>query len=202
MNSFKTIAWVTTAIFAVITVVGKGPSTYRYAILFLGPMLWAVYLLRQRLHIHPCHFAIFASALVLHNLGAFGTYGQEYYGLEFDTYVHFYFGVAGGFIVARALRNCFGLYGWQMWAGTAIVILGLGAIHELIEYGSTLVLGPEKGMLKLNSPDAKTDTQKDLLNNLGGTLLALAIYSVFLRYKTQAKSSKQRLSPDLQKAST
>ena len=89
MNSFKTIAWVTTAIFAVITVVGKGPSTYRYAILFLGPMLWAVYLLRQRLHIHPCHFAIFASALVLHNLGAFGTYGQEYYGLEFDTYVHF-----------------------------------------------------------------------------------------------------------------
>ena len=181
VNSFKAIAWVTTAVFVIISLVSKGSSTYRFAVLFLAPLLWGVYFLRKRLHIHPCHFAIFATALVLHNLGAFGTYGQEYYGLEFDTYVHFYFGVAGGFIVARSLRCCFGLIGWPLWAGTAIVILGLGAIHELIEYASTLLLGPEKGMLKLNSPDAKTDTQKDLLNNLAGTLLALAIYSVFRR---------------------
>src|SRR5688500_3759522 len=142
MNSFKTIAWVTTAIFAAITLVAQGPATYRFAILFLGPMLWAVYFLRHRLHIHSCHFAIFATALVLHNLGAFGTYGQEYYGLEFDNYVHFYFGVAGGFIVARSLRCCFRLVGMQMLVGTVIVILGLGAFHELNEYASTLVLGP------------------------------------------------------------
>jgi uncharacterized membrane protein YjdF len=179
MNSFKTIAWVTTGIFAVITLFAKGPATYRYAILFLGPILWAVYFLRNRLHIHSCHFAIFATALVLHNLGAFGTYGEEYYGLQFDTYVHFYFGIAGGLIVARALRGCFGLVGWQMWVGAVIVILGLGAFHELIEYASTLMLGPEKGMLKLNRPDATTDTQKDLLNNLLGTLVALTIYSIF-----------------------
>ena len=202
MNSFKIIAWITTAIFAVITVIGKGPSTYRYAILFLGPMLWAVYFLRHRLHIHPLHFAIFATALVLHNLGAFGTYGQEFYGLEFDTYVHFYFGVAGGFIVARALRNCVGLLGWQMWVGTAIVILGLGAIHELVEYGSTLLLGPEKGMLKLNSPDAKTDTQKDLLNNLAGTLLALGIYSVALKSRARRKASEADYNPELQRAAS
>lgn len=178
MNSFKVIAWVTTAIFAVITLVAQGPATYRFAILFLGPMLWAVYFFRERLHLHSAHFAVFASALILHNLGAFGAYGKHYFGIEFDTYVHFYFGVAGGFIVARALKGSFGLLGWQMWVGAVIVILGLGAIHELIEYGSTLMLGPEKGMLKLNSPDAKTDTQKDLLNNLLGTLLALTIYSV------------------------
>ena len=187
MNSFKTIAWVTTGIFAVITVVAQGPATYRFAILFLAPMLWAVYFLRHRLHIHVCHFAIFATALVLHNLGAFGTYSEQYYGLDFDTYVHFYFGVAGGFIVARALKGSFGLVGWQMWVGTVIVILGLGAIHELIEYASTLMLGPEKGMLKLNSPDAKTDTQKDLVNNLAGTLLALAIYSVFRAVRSSRK---------------
>jgi uncharacterized membrane protein YjdF len=182
MNSHKTIALVTTAILAAITLVAKGPATYRFAILFLGPMLWAIYFLRERLHIHPYHFAIFATALVLHDMGAFGSYGQEYYGLEFDTYVHFYFGVAGGFIIARALRACFGLSGWQLWVGTVIVILGLGAIHELIEFGSTMLLGPEKGMLKLNSPDAKTDTQKDLLNNMLGTLLALLIYSLFRRF--------------------
>lgn len=178
MNSFKTIAWVTTAVFAMITLVAKGPATYRYAILFLAPMLWAVYFFRNRLHLHSSHFAVFASALVLHNLGAFGAYRKEYFGIEFDIYVHFYFGVAGGLIVARALKGSFGLGGWQMWVGTVIVILGLGAIHELIEYASTLMLGPEKGMLKLNSPDAKTDTQKDLLNNLLGTLVALGIYSI------------------------
>jgi uncharacterized membrane protein YjdF len=179
VNSFKTIAWVTTVIFLLISAMAQGRATYRYAFLFLTPMLWAVYYFRERLHLHPCHFAIFATALVLHDAGAFGTYGQEYYGFEFDTYVHFYFGAAGGFIVARALRGCFGLYGWQLWVGTVIVILGLGAIHELIEFGSTMLMGPEKGMLKLNSPDAKTDTQKDLFNNMLGTLVALAIYSVY-----------------------
>lgn len=149
-------------------------------------MLWAVYFFRERLRLHSCHFAIFATALVLHNLGAFGAYRQSYYGLGFDTYVHFYFGAAGGFIIARALRCCFGLIGWHLWVGTVIVILGLGAIHELIEYASTLMLGPEKGMLKLNSPDAKTDTQKDLFNNLAGTLLALSIYSVFRKFRSRA----------------
>jgi uncharacterized membrane protein YjdF len=202
MNPFKTIGWVTTAIFAIITLIAQGPPTYRFAILFLAPALWAVYFLRHRLHIHACHYAIFATALVLHNLGAFGSYQEQYFGLDFDTYVHFYFGIAGGFIVARALRCCFGLVGWQMWVGTAIVILGLSAIHELIEYGSTLILGPEKGMLKLNSPDAKTDTQKDLLNNLLGTLLALAIYSTFRRFRLNREPSSSDYGSQLERTVT
>ena len=201
MNSFKTIAWVTTAIFAIITFVAKGPATYRYAILFLAPMLWAVYFFRHRLHLHSAHFAVFASALVLHNLGAFGAYRKEYLGIEFHIYVHFYFGVAGGFIVARALKASFGLGGWQMWVGTVIVILGLGAIHELIEYASTLMLGPEKGMLKLNSPDAKTDTQKDLLNNLLGTLVALGIYSIGRGFVSVKKDDEAEAS-DLERVTT
>jgi uncharacterized membrane protein YjdF len=180
LRSFKTIAWSTTAIFILITFIGEGRPTYRFAIIFLGPLLWTVYFLRDRLNIHPCHFAIFASALVLHNLGAFGTYGQYYYGFEFDTYVHFYFGVAGGLIIARALRCCFGLSDWKLWVGTTIVILGLGAFHELIEFVSTLMLGPEKGMLKTNDPD-RFDTQKDLLNNLVGSIVAMFVYSTFRR---------------------
>jgi uncharacterized membrane protein YjdF len=186
VNSFKTIAWITTVGFLLITFVAQGPATYRFAILFLAPILWGVYFLRERLQVHPLHFAILASALVLHNLGAFGAYRQKYLGFDFDMYVHFYFGVAGGFVVARGLRVILGFRGWQLWLGTVLVILGIGGLHELIEYGSTLVLGPEKGMLKLNAPDAKTDTQNDLLNNLMGTLLALALYSVFGRSRTSA----------------
>jgi uncharacterized membrane protein YjdF len=57
--------------------------------------------------------------------------------------------------------------------GVALVVLGIGAVHELMECGTTVILGPEKGMLKLR-PDQPFDTQKDLLNNLLGALAALA----------------------------
>lgn len=182
------IAWVTTAIFVLITFIGEGRSTYRFAIFFLAPLLWGVYFFRDRLHLHPCHFAIFAAALVLHNLGAFGTYGKFYAGLEFDTYVHFFFGVAGGFVVARALKHCYDLRDWKLWVGTVLVILGMGAFHELIEYGSTLVLGGEKGMLKTNDPD-QFDTQKDLWHNLLGSLLALTLYSIGSKIRQQKKAA-------------
>lgn len=178
------MAWAATGIFVVITFLGDGPSTYRFAIFFLAPLLWCVYLLRERLHIHPCHFAIFAGALVLHNLGAFGSYRERYLGIQFDIYVHFVFGIAGGFIIARALKHCYSVRDWKLWPGTVLLLLGIGAIHELIEFASTLMLGPEKGMLKINSPE-KFDTQKDLLNNLLGALAALAIYTFFSRWRAR-----------------
>ena len=175
MNSANLIAWVATGLIALFGVIGHGPSTYRFAVLFLGPLVWGVYLVRERLHILPWQFAIFASAVLLHDLGAFGMYHHYYFNLEFDTYVHFYFGFAGGLIVARALRLNFGLHGWKLWVGTVLVIMGIGALHELLEWASTMLLG-SKGMLKLNDPDI-FDTQKDLGNNLDGCLLALLFYT-------------------------
>lgn len=157
--------------------VGHGPSTYRYAILFLGPLLWGVYRFRLQLCLHPVHFAFFAAALLLHDLGAFGAYGKFFFDLEFDTYVHFFFGFAGALLAARGVRCRLGLTGWKMWVATILLIMGIGALHELLEFGSTMLLGPEKGMLKLNDPD-KFDTQKDLANNLGGCLLALTLYTL------------------------
>lgn len=67
--------------------------------------------------------------------------------------------------------------------GVPVVILGFGAIHELIEWASTMILGPERGMLKANDADP-FDTQKDLFNNLLGTLLAMALYSLWEMRKT------------------
>jgi uncharacterized membrane protein YjdF len=170
------MAWAATAVFLLFSIAGNGPATYRYAFVFLGPLLWAVYFLRNVLQISRPHFAFLAFALVIHNLGAFGAYRKSFAGLDFDTYVHFVFGMAGGFIVTRALMLKLGIRGWQLWVGAVLLILGLGAVHELIEFVSTLLLGPEKGMLKIDSPD-KFDTHKDLANNLFGTLAALAIYT-------------------------
>jgi uncharacterized membrane protein YjdF len=172
------IAWVTTFLILLFGLLGNGPMTYRFAILFLGPLLWAVYHGRNRLYIHPAGFALFASALLLHDLGAFGTYGKFYFHLEFDTYVHFWFGLAGSFLIARALKYNFGLRGWKLCIGTVLLIMGVGALHELMEWTSTMALG-DKGMLKLNDPD-KFDTQKDLGNNFLGSLVALSVYTLIL----------------------
>ena len=184
----KQVAIVTTVGFLLMTIFGNGPSTYRFAIIFLGPMLWAIYWFRDRLHLSTTHFILFALALLLHNLGAFGAYQKEFLGIEFDIYVHFYFGVAGSLIVARALAANYHLEGWHLWVGTVLIVLGVGGIHELIEFASTLMLGPEKGMLKINSPD-KYDTHKDLLNNLVGSLVALALYAAGLGKLTREQKN-------------
>jgi uncharacterized membrane protein YjdF len=177
MNPFLAIASVTTILFLVITFTANGPSTYRYAFIFLAPILWAMYRWREKLALHPGHFALMAIALLFHNLGAYGLYRTTWAGIEFDGYVHYYFGFAGAFAIARALGYNFELSGWKVWIGTIIMILGISGIHELIEFGSTVALGPEKGMLKLNDGDV-FDTQKDILNALLGTLTALGLYGM------------------------
>jgi len=136
-----------------------------------------MYRWREKLAMHPGHFALMAAALLLHNLGAYGLYRTSWGGIEFDGYVHYFFGFAGAFAVARALGFNFELTGWKVWVGTILLILGISGIHELIEFASTIALGPEKGMLKLNDGD-QFDTQKDILNALLGTCTALGLYGM------------------------
>src|ERR1041385_8518264 len=131
--------------------------TYRVSPLFLIPLLWIVYALRRRLHIHPFHYLMFALAVLLHDLGAFGFYQNglpekirilPIFGLSFDIYVHFYFAFAATFIVYRALEQTMPLRLWQVALFTLLFIMGMGGIHEVMEYGSYLLLGEAKGMLK------------------------------------------------------
>jgi uncharacterized membrane protein YjdF len=177
MNPFLAIASVTTVLFLVITFTAHGPSTYRFAFIFLAPILWGMYRGRNKLAMHPGHFALMAVALLFHNLGAYGLYRTNWAGIEFDGYVHYFFGFAGAFAVSRALGYNFELSRWKVWIGTVLVILGVSAIHELIEFASTVALGPEKGMLKLGDGDL-FDTQKDIMNALLGTITALGLYGM------------------------
>jgi hypothetical protein len=152
-------------------------STYKFSFAILAPILWLVYFARSRLALHPFHFGLFAGALLLHDLGSFGFYRRKFFGLEFDLFVHFYFGLVAGFVFYRAFETFYGLTGWRLWLAVALFTLGVGGVHELIEWSSTLAMGPERGMLKLD-PNDPFDTQKDLLNNLCGALLATALYSL------------------------
>lgn len=155
-------------------------STYKFSFAILSPILWLVYFLRRKLALHPFHFALFAAALLLHDLGSFGLYRREFFGIEFDLFVHFYFGVVAGFFLYRALGRFYALVGWQLWIGVVLVTVGIGGVHELVEWSTTLVMGPERGMLKMD-PNDPFDTQKDLLNNLAGALLASILYAIARR---------------------
>jgi len=178
MNASLVIASIATLAMIGLSLTAPTGSTYRYSFLFLSALLWIVYAVRQRLHLRPFHIALVASALLLHNLGVFGFYRREFWSLQFDTYVHFYFGFCGGFLLSNGLGVGYGIRGWRLWLAVTLGILGAGAIHEMIEWLSTLALGPERGMLKTLAEDPY-DTQKDLCNNMLGTLLSLACSALF-----------------------
>jgi uncharacterized membrane protein YjdF len=170
MSPHLLIALITSAAMLLLAVVAVVP-TYRVAPLFLLPLLWAVYLLRHRLRLPPFHYALFASALLLHNLGAFGWYQRWPLDFSFDILVHFYFAFVAAFIVFRIIQAGIpALRPWQTYAATFLVIMGTGAVHEIMEYISWLLLG-DKGMLKTNG--YIFDTQRDLLNNFLGVCVAL-----------------------------
>jgi uncharacterized membrane protein YjdF len=190
-RAFLAVGFIATAVMVALSFGFAPPgSTYKFSFAILAPLLWLVYLGRSRLALHPFHFALFAAALLLHDLGSFGFYRRKFFGFEFDLFVHFYFGVVAGFVFYRGLETFYGLSGWKLWLAVGLLTLGVGAVHELIEWSSTLAMGPERGMLKID-PNDPFDTQKDLLNNLCGALLATALYSVArARFSTRTRATQ------------
>jgi uncharacterized membrane protein YjdF len=160
----------------VLAVVARVP-TYRVAPVFLIPIIWGVYAVRRRFNIHPVHYALFVGAVLLHNLGALGWYQRWPGGFSYDIVVHFYFGVVAGLLLFRAIEHgAPGLRPWQVYLATFLFVMGCGAVHELMEYSTTLVLGKERGMLKTSGYEY--DTQRDLLNNLLGVSVALVLMGI------------------------
>ena len=174
-----TTAVLASAVLIAFSVFAQPGSNYRYAAFFLVPLVWVMYLLRRKAHLHPWHFVLFVIAIVLHDLGTFGFYQKQWLGVWFDQWVHFYFGLVGGLILLRFLRRGWRLGPFRAAAATVLGVMGVGAIHELYEWASTLVLGPERGMLKLPPIGDATDTHRDLFANLLGAVLALVLSAVF-----------------------
>src|SRR5688572_14431341 len=166
----------------------KPGSTYQWSFVFLAPLVWAVYFLREKLALLPSHFALFAVAIIVHDLGSFGFYNKAFLGLRFDTYVHFGFGLVAGLVLFHAAREKLPLSQGLLALTVPLFIVGIGGVHEMFECFTTILLGPEKGMLKMR-PDQPFDTQKDLLNNLLGGVLAV-LTSLRRREKPEATQAE------------
>jgi uncharacterized membrane protein YjdF len=182
------IAIVACVIFAIISATAK-VATYRINLAFLLPLMWLPFIFRRRLHLHPLHYAMFALAILLHDIGAYGFYRASPLPFSYDILVHYYFAIPITLMLYRALR--FGqphLRSWMVGITSLLFMMGFGALHEIMEYCSYLLLGEEKGMLKPSS-SYFFDTQRDLTNNLLGTLTALLLIAVYHfavgRYKSR-----------------
>ena len=119
-------------------------------------------------------FALFALAISTHDLGSFGFYDRVFLRLRFDTYVHFGFGFVAGLVLFRATCQRLPLSQSFLALTVPLFIVGIGGLHEIFECFTTILLGPEKGMLKMR-PGQPFDTQKDLLNNFLGAVLAIVL---------------------------
>jgi uncharacterized membrane protein YjdF len=165
----------------------------RYAIdgLILIGLLFIVYFLRDKIKLHPLHFALFGIFLILHNLGVFDTYTNYYLGVEYDFWVHSYF----GFVSALMLYRTYSLVGpydkkWFMYLAIIALVLGFSAFHELFEYAGALTLGEGEGVLFVGAGDIdEWDTQKDMRNNLFGAIVALFFYAIY--YDVKGKRRKR-----------
>src|SRR5688572_5550750 len=176
-RSERIIAWTASLVFVLVSLMPFARvAKYRFSFVFLVPILWGVYALRRKLSIRPIHFGLFALALLLHDLGAFGAYSWRLMGLQYDWCVHFFFGLVGGLIAARALEAQFGTraFGFVLGLLVVLVVTGLGGLHEIVEAASTRYLGKDLGMLNIGA-DNPYDTQEDLLANVVGACTALLL---------------------------
>jgi uncharacterized membrane protein YjdF len=175
----KVLLWVTAVIligleFYSITT----DSHYKWDFIFLMLLLVGVYLFRTGLSLHPFHYFLFCLFLVIHNLGTFGLYSNFYFGLEYDLYVHGFFGVVSALMLTRAYSTK-GLYKTRAVIVIAVitVVLGLSAFHELFEYSGAITVGEGEGVLFIGAGDLDPwDTQKDMRNNLVGAIIGLVLY--------------------------
>jgi len=188
MTPHLIIAIVASAGIVVLAFIGHVP-TYRTAPVFLLPLCWLVYVLRRRLHLHPVHHGLFAIALLAHMLGTFGFYQRSFLGLSFDIYVHFYFAIPVALILERLFRDGSPDTTWWPRVAALMFMMGFGALHEIMEYGTYLLLGEERGMLK-PSTSYPFDTQRDLVNNLLGSLTALTVAAIVHAARQRAHPSK------------
>ena len=84
--------------------------------------------------------------------------------------------LVGALMLHRYLEHTVVLTRWQLRVAVVLLLIGMGAIHELVEWFSTLVLGPKNGMLKTEGV-YEFDTQRDMFDNLMGAIVAVSLYA-------------------------
>jgi len=167
-------------------------SRYKWDFIFVMLLFVGVYLFRERIDLQRIPFAMFGLFLFLHFAGMFGFYKSFPLGIEYDYWVHGFFGFVASLMVLQAY-HFYGVYPPAMIAVAAVaVLLGFSAIHEIFEYAGAMVVGEGEGVLFIGAGDLdEWDTQKDMLNNLIGAILGLVVFHSFRYLRPNAKNGSR-----------
>ena len=182
MNWNKVWLWVTAIVLVALEFYSfTTNSHYKWDFFFLVFLLVGVYILKDKIKLHPLHYFFFCLFLIMHNLGTFGTYKMFPLGMEYDFWVHGFFGFVASLMLYRTYHSV-GPYKSRKFMYVAIIaiVLGFSAFHELFEYAGAVTLGEGGGVLFIGAGDVdEWDTQKDMRNNLFGAILGLLLYGGF-----------------------
>jgi len=137
------------------------------------------YLYYDNLKFDTASFVFIGIGMSMHELGRFGFYGMQFFGINWDIYTHAASSFAMAIILYHALLDRIKLD--RKWICLIIFLLtiGIALLGEFIEFGGTIFLKDGQGLLGLESeagPFSNVsidywDTMSDLaMNALGGIL--------------------------------
>jgi uncharacterized membrane protein YjdF len=178
----KNVAIVFFFIFSIMEILALNmDSHYRYDILMCLILLVAGYYFRAIIYLHWVHYLLFSLFLCLHCLGMYQFYEMYPLGIEYDYWVHGYFGFVSSIFIMRWLTKSEYKFSRTLYImGTFIIVLGISAAHELYEFAGAMLLGEGDGVLFIGAGDTdQWDTQKDMLNNLIGGIIGVSVRVVF-----------------------
>lgn len=168
-----------------------GQTTWMYDQVLSMGLILIVYYFRSELHMGGFQYTLLLFILLLHNLGSFGFYSNSYFGLEYDVWVHFLWGVCGYLIFYNfhAAKNSHSIAFFMAF----VSVMALSGVHEVLEFAGMNLFGQGEGVLFYGYGDMGSfDTEWDLTNALIGSLLIspfVRIYSYVKDITPQAKTS-------------
>ncbi len=151
-------------------------SHYIYDIPMCMLLLYLAYRYRDAIHLNHWHYFLFSLFLLAHCVGLYDAYLLYPFGIEYDYFVHGYFGLVASLIILRWMTLSYNTIDYKILVLFALFfVLGISALHELYEFLGAVLLGKGEGVLFIGAGDLDPwDTQKDMLNNLLGALMGIA----------------------------
>jgi hypothetical protein len=149
--------------------------------------LTTFYLYYDNLKFDTASFVFIGIGMSMHELGRFGFYGMQFFGINWDIYTHAAISFAMAIILYNVLPGRISL--GRKWICLIIFLLtiGIALLGEFIEFGGTIFLKDGQGLLGLESeacPFSNVsidywDTMSDLVMNAAGGILGI-LYSALL----------------------
>lgn len=134
--------------------------------------------------------------LLLHSIGAHYTYSEVPFGYmisdwfgwkrnHYDRIIHFVFGLFLTVPIYEILKKKFNISAAALALFSFTIIVSLGVIYELLEWGVAAIVDPAAGAAYLGSQGDEWDAQKDISLKIVGVLLSFIVFYRHFFHKLQ-----------------